>query len=197
VALDSAAWIANLTELKAHLGITDAAQDTFLENLTNRAYKILETYLGRVIKSATYTEYMDGDGTGELILNQFPIISVTSIHDDLDRDFTSTFLIAATDYVIYKERGVIKLFRNEGAFQKGLQNLKVIYVAGYATVPGDLVDALIQMVEFMYNRSRTGGMQSQSLGGKSETYDQSRIPAEVKRTLNSYRVYCKSGASTT
>lgn len=200
MSLDSANWISNLTELKTHLGITDSTQDTFLENLANRAYKILETYLGRQIKSQTLTEYYDGPESpdqSELILNQFPIISVTSIHDDLDRGFSSTYLIDSGDYVIYKERGVVKLFRNEAAFQKGIQNIKIVYVAGYSTIPGDLVDALIQMIEFMFNRARTAGFQSQALGGKSETYDNDQIPAMVKRTLSSYRIRIRFGASTT
>lgn len=199
MSVDAAAWT-SVASCKTQLGITDTSQDTFLEQLVNRSYKILEIYCGRKMKAADYTEYLDGpddESRDTLLLDQFPINSVASLYDDLDRAFGSETLVAATDYVIYKERGIVKLFRNESAFQKGIQNIKITYNAGYATIPGDLEDACIQMVEFMFNRARTSGFDAASLGGKSETYDKDEIPAAVKRTLRHYRIYCRSGMSTT
>jgi hypothetical protein len=196
---DAESWT-TVAACKVQLGITDTTQDAFLESLVNRSYKILETFLGRKMKEADYVEYYDGpddESPDTLLLNQWPIIEVESIHDDLERLFGSDSLIAASDMVIYKERGLVKLFRNQSCFQRGAQNIKVAYTAGYATMPGDLEDAAIQMVEHMYNRSRTNGFDSASLGGKSETYDKAEIPAAVKRTLRNYKVYCRAGMSST
>jgi uncharacterized phiE125 gp8 family phage protein len=199
MSVDAAAWT-TVANCKLQLGISDSTQDAFIESLVNRSYKILETYLGRQIKSQTLTEYYDGpkdNAQDSLLLNVFPIISITSIYDDLDRIWADSSLLDPANYVVYKERGIVKLYRNEGFFQQGIQNIKVVYTAGYATIPGDIEDAGIQMVEHMFNRARTAGFQSQSLGGKSETYDNDEIPAAVKRVLRNYRVYVRSENSST
>lgn len=199
MAVDAQAWT-TVADCKAQLGITDSTQDAFLESLVNRSYKILETWLGRKMKAADYTEYYDGpddEYPDQILLNQFPLNSIASLHDDLDRNFGSDMLVSSTDYVLYKERGIVRLFRNQACFQKGIQNIKIVYNAGYTTIPGDLADACIQMVEHMFNRARTGGFDTASLGGKSETYDKDEIPAAVKRTLRHYKIYCRAGMSST
>lgn len=188
MSLDSACWIANLTELKLQLGITDATQDSLLESIANRAYRVCEQYMNRKIKEATYTEYYDGDGTAELLLAQYPLVSVTSLFDDVDRDYGADTQIAATDFMLYKERGILRLDGgDQAAFANGHQNVKIVYVAGYSAVPGELIDALLQMIETMFNRAQTGGFTTASLGGKTETYDLSEIPPQVKRVLRHHK----------
>lgn len=192
-----------IADVKQQLGLeNDSTKDAFLANLILRAQKLLEKYCGRKFDSATYTEFYDGDGTDELLLNQYPIVSVTSLHDDLGRTFDSLTLISTSDYVIYKERGKIKLTSSEPSqsgrvFARGAQNVKVIYVAGYDPVPEDLQDAALQQIEHMFNRAKTGGFTSRSMGGISETYDPEPIPETVKRSLRHYRKYGHSGQSTT
>lgn len=190
--VDAGAWcsLAAVRE-QLHISASDTTKDAFLTNLINRAYKILERYCSRVMKQATYVEYYDGDGSADLLVNQWPIISVASIYDDLNRVFDSGTLVPAADYVIYKERGLIRInaldLVSQGIFQRGTQNIKLTYDAGYATIPADLEDAGIQMVEHMFNRSATGGFLSGSLGSRSESYDNDQIPQAVRRTLNAYR----------
>lgn len=193
--VDPAAWT-SLANVKEVLKITDVDRDSLITNIINRSYKILETYLGRVMKSATYTEYYDGDGSETLLLEQYPIISVTSLYDDPERVFGSDTLLDPSNYLIYKERGSIKLYNDESVFMCGLQNIKVIYVAGYATMPGDLEDACIQMAETIFNRVTTGGFDQATLGQESQQYDKDLIPYNALRTLQGYKKYGYGSRST-
>lgn len=198
MAVDSNAWT-SLANVKEHLQIasTDTSKDAFLENLINRSYKVLEKYIGRQIKSRSYTEHYDGDGTDTLLVEQWPIISVTSLHDDIDRKFESDSLIAAADYVIYGDNlGDYKIrLLGQGSFRFGygpvftdaVQNIKIVYTAGYATIPADIETASIIHVSHMFNKSAAEGHLSMSLGGLAKTYDPKAIPEEVKFMLEPYR----------
>src|SRR5574342_717092 len=111
MSVDAGAWtsLANVRE-HLHIPASDTNDNTFIEHLINRSYKMLEQYIGRVMKAADYTEYHDGDGTNELILKQWPINSIASIHDDIERDFGSDTLVDAGDYVFEADYGMVRLF---------------------------------------------------------------------------------------
>ena len=192
VAIDSGAWttLAYARE-HLHIGISETYFDDQISNLINRSYKILEAYLGHAIKSTTYTEYYDGDGTKKLLLRKWPIVSVTSINVDIDRDFASDTVMDSDDYYVDTENGIIDVWQETGVgptvFEFGIKNVKIIYVAGYATIPNDLVHIANEHVAFLFRRSATEGTTSQSLGGKSEIYDERDMPAWLRHRLSPYK----------
>lgn len=178
------AWT-TLVKVKEYLGITDTASDTLLTDLLARLQVAAETYLDRKIEQATYTEQYDGDETDRLITLQWPIISVTSVHDDQDRAFGAATLIATADYVLYKDRGIIRL---DGlVFSSGIQNIKVVYTAGYATVPADLAQALIELIADRFRQKENQGLESLSIGAYSVSFTGEDLPDEVKATFDAYR----------
>ena len=126
--------------VKEYLGIKadDASKDAMLAEFVERISAAIGTRCKRVFEfESGITEYEDGDGiTSELIVRRYPIVSVTALYDDPDRVYGSATLIAATDYTVDKERGIIRLdgFR----FLNGLQNIKVVYDGGYKVIPQDL-----------------------------------------------------------
>jgi len=180
------AWT-TLAKVKEYLGITGTADDTLLTDLLTRLQEAADSYLDRKIEQASYTEQYDGDGTDRLLTRQWPIISVTSVYDDVDRVFGSDALIAAADYVVYKDRGIIQL---DGlTFASGIQNVKVIYSAGYGTVPTDLVQALIELIAARFRQKEMQGLKSLSLGAYSISFDPGKdeLSDEVRATFDSYR----------
>lgn len=123
---------------KSYLNETATTHDTFNQNLVNRASRQIESYTKRNIRAREYTEFQDGSGTsGELFLKQWPIVSTVSsieIYDDIDRTFASTSKFASTDFVIYADQGIVQLLTDSSlgsAFQRGIQNIKAVYIAGY------------------------------------------------------------------
>jgi len=70
-------------------------------------------------------------------MDNYPITSVTSIHDDTDRNFTAITLKTAAEYMIWKDEGIIQLYSdaiNGSKFSTGIANIKIIYTAGYGSI---------------------------------------------------------------
>lgn len=180
-----------LTNLKEYLQITDASKDTLLTNLITRCSVALDRYCGREqLKSKQYTEYRDGDGTDTLLMDERPIISVTYLYDDTGRVYASESLIDSDDFIVYGKEGMIKLDGdtiNYGAFSVGKQNLKIVYDAGYATIPADAELACLIYCGHIFNKAGTEGHTSLSLGGLSKSFDTRAIPDEVKALVEPFR----------
>jgi hypothetical protein len=130
--------LCGLDVFKDYINETTTTNDTFNQNLVNRASRQIESYTKRKLRAREYTEYYDGSGSsGELFLNQYPIISTTStieLYDDIDRGFGSSYKFASDDFVIYSDEGFIELLSDSSlgnTFQNGTQNIKVVYTAGY------------------------------------------------------------------
>lgn len=118
--------------------------DTLIQNTITQKSKRCSEYCNRKFAARNLTEYYDGDESGILILNEYPVNSITSIHDDTDRVYGSDTLIASTDYVIKSDDGMVKF---DGVLlTKGIDNIKVVYNAGFSTLPGDLVSACEMLV---------------------------------------------------
>jgi len=186
--VDAAAWT-TLAAVREYLNLptNEVDRDTFIENLINRSYKVLEAYIGKTIKSATYTEYYDGDGTDTLLVDQWPIISITSLNEDVSRDFLGDTAIDATDILIYAKEGRIVLYADEYAFSIGKQNIKIVYVAGYADIPADLALAALMHVSSIYNLAGADGHVGMSLGGLSKSIDTAPLSDKLRLLLEPYR----------
>lgn len=179
--------------VKAHLKITTSDLDAEIETKIAEATKLLIGFIGHDLNSAEYTEYFDGDRTNSILLGNFPVQSITSIHDDPERVFGDDKLIDSGDYVFDANEGenvgIVRLFKGHGIFFKGVQNVKVVYQAGYDTIPEDAELACKQLVAWLMNRAGTEGQTAASLGGKSETYEMDSVPEYIKRGVRRYKKY--------
>jgi len=93
--------LTDLTDVKAHMGITGTANDALLNRLINVASDQLEQYFNRRFKTRSYTmEMQDGDGTSDVMVDNWPIISVervaTSTDSAVQIQCTATDAYAAT-----------------------------------------------------------------------------------------------------
>jgi hypothetical protein len=73
------------------------------------------------------TEYFDGKGKATIYPTYLPLTSITSIYDDLDRDYEAGDLIDDDYYVMYDNRVALDGQR----FANGLKNVKLVYRGGY------------------------------------------------------------------
>lgn len=161
-------------EYKASMGIPsgDTTHDALHDALIAHVDAAIKRHLRQNIESATYTEFYSGDGTPHLFLRQLPVTGITSIHVRSDAywtnaNFTSDYLLTeGTDYAVqWKqaslcESGIVRRIGNvwPGALIDSRANLlngpridqgniKVVYTAGYATVPSDIKWAAIMSVK--------------------------------------------------
>lgn len=179
--------LVRLERVKTYLDLanTDTASDVLLQDLIARIGAWVEHYCDRSFAKATYTEQRDGDGTDTLIVRQWPLLSVASLYDDPLRVFGAATQIATTNFVIYANQGSIRL---DGlVFSVGIQNVKVTYEAGYADIPEDLQQAVVELVADRFRNKENQGIRSLAIGSYRVDYGDEELPSEIKGVLDGYR----------
>lgn len=159
--------------------------DVDVERLIESASRVANTYAQRHLAATDYTERRSGDGGVELLLRQYPVQSITSIHVDGDREFGDDTEL--TDYEYDEDSGIVYYY---DGWPEGVRNIKIVYRAGYevATMPQDLVSATIEVIAWMQRRITGGqvGTSSHSYGDESITYELTP-PTSAQRIFEAYR----------
>jgi len=168
--------------------VSETEDDSILNRIITAADAFVKNYCGRVLEAADLTElHSTTKGQVVLVLDEYPVNSVTSLHDDPERAFGADTLIATTDYVVDKAEGIIRL---DGVyFAGGLQNVQVVYNAGYTTVPADLEQATLELVAqkyHSYDKIRQG-IESRSFNGESVSFFMGEMLKETRAVLDRYR----------
>lgn len=178
--------LCTLQDVKNFLGITGSkdTEDTLIVDLIDGESNHMELYMGRVIVSAEQTEYHDGDGSAYLYPSNYPITSVSGIWDDTDWTWGSSSLLTATNYSSRDDRVIV--YKNS-VFSKGKQNIKIIYTAGYSTVPEDLKVACMTEVSRKFKRRREAGVESITKEDGTTSYSLVNFLPEVKSVLDRYK----------
>ena len=132
------------TNLKTELGITDTNNDTLLTALATAILSLWDELTNRIWAEATYTEYHSTcKGDKKILLDNYPIGSITSLYDDDDWVYGSDTLIDTDDYTFHSESGIVYYCSQ---FSEAQNNIKIVYVAGYtdANVPNWLKQVLVR-----------------------------------------------------
>jgi uncharacterized phiE125 gp8 family phage protein len=174
--------LTTLPKLKTFLGIDTNDDDDKLYQHLKSADAFFKSETQRTFEQTTYTEYYDGDGSDELFIDHYPIISVTSIYDDLDRDYEAEDVFEDDDYMIYEDQGMIKL--DDTYFQDGSKNVKITYSAGYAAIPNDIQMAVVQLAAAAYLEAH-GTVAV--IEGNECLYKPGLLRKEAQKTINHYR----------
>lgn len=138
------------------------------------------------LRRNTYTEYHPG-GTASIVLKRRFLLSVATVHDDTAHEFGSDTLVASTDYFT-DESGAATIRKKSGKFQVGARNLKVIYDAGFESIPPAVRRKAVELVVSAHARRANPDMKSQGHGEG----DWERIAIEdedqrLERFLATYR----------
>lgn len=178
---------------KVYLKIGNTNDDTVIAALVSRYSAVVSTYCDRRFAATTYTnERYDGTGTENLYLRAFPVTTMTSIYLDSARDFAAgSLLVADDDYYVVPEDGHGLVVRLNGVWDKGVAVIKATYVAGYATIPGPVIEATHRLIARAKAWSDMGthavSAQSIQAGGGSVSFVEHDIPKDVKKLLEPYR----------
>jgi hypothetical protein len=132
-----------------------------------------------------------------LFLDEQPVISITSIEISNDGGLTyQTPLVEYTDYFVDYDIGVVSaLYSNfvlESTIAQGIsnRNVKVTYKGGYTSIPNDIKQAALDLIEYYRNEEYTPRKQFQlaqvdNIGARTGTI--SDLPAHIARVLSLYR----------
>lgn len=157
----------------------------------------VEKYLNRkILSSEALTEYYNGDGSTTLQLKEWPIITVTSVHDK--RNNPTGWGAAHYDYALTENTDFIKnadtgqLIHVNGDWIKStVYYYKVIYTAGYtlATIPPDLLLGIKTWIAILFQKTMSSlhGVNTHVLGDEAKTYDLTTIPKQVIGLIKPYR----------
>jgi len=175
----------SLKDMKSQFGIEGANkdQDDIIASIIDGVSAIIESYCNKNIISRTYTEYYDGKGGSFLYTKQYPIASITSIHDDSDWVWSTDTLIPSGDYMIKDNR---ILFRNI-TLGDASNNIKIVYTAGYTDTPSDIKQVCISEVIKRYKHKNDPDIVSKSLADGSISYSIKSLMDETKMVLNKYK----------
>jgi len=185
-------------QIPALAGTTD---DTLLTELISVAGGLIGTYLGYPpasaggtpsAESANYTRYQDGPGGRILTLEVAPVSAVSSIYDDLNWDYSATYLVASSDYsIVDGDAGLIVLSSTatHGSWTTGNRAIKATYTAGYTTVPDWLQHAARIMVRALYDLRNAQGKENKAEGGVNVSFTKpAALPEEAIQILAPHRL---------
>lgn len=122
-------------EIKTWLNITGSSYDSFIKALAKSVTAIVENYTAKKFITRQFTEYYDSRQLRQMLfLKHYPIYdsdNKMSIWHDSDREFASSTLLNADNYVVYEEEGIVKLTDSFWATLRDVdRNIKVQYWAG-------------------------------------------------------------------
>lgn len=176
------------TAVMAVGGMADA-ESTIIADMITRASHTANTKTNRLLKARALTEYYNGDGSISLITKQRPINSVAGLYQDAGREFSADSLVDSDLYSIMSDEG--QIIATGTVFYRGIQIIKLVYNAGYSTVPADLEEAVLELVLYWYEmqyKNKSVGVSSRGGDGRTVTYHK-EIPSHVQDIFWHYYKY--------
>ena len=187
-----------LQDYKTAEGITQPKDDARLNVLIPSVSQLVKTYCGNSFVdyySSAKTEFINIDwGTYIVQLTESPINSITSVQErtSYSGDYT-TLTTGAYEY--YLESSTDSIFRTTSAGYKnwptGVGAVKVVYTAGWSTIPKDLELAVIDLITYYLkdeHKSRRT-LAGASIQNESSTSQNNNVafPDHIKRVLDLYK----------
>ena len=125
--------LTTVARLKAFIGVTVTTYDSVFEVIIDSVTDFIESECDRRFKKTAYTDtIVNGRGSSELNLPQFPIVSGETFalyHRDSGTYGGNTWTeVSSNDYRKDEGAGIVNAI---GAFYKGFQNYKIAFTAGY------------------------------------------------------------------
>lgn len=196
-------------QLEQMLGVAEAENeqtDLIIELLINKASSWIERLTGRHLGKQSYRQWYDADGSQELVLIEYPIVSIESIREDGKLVDPRRYDYGQTGHigVVYRDEGWLKAGWRRGLAYDIVAPKRVIeveYTAGYVlpkdateddpqTLPADLEGLVWDMVAQAYASLQNGaqGLSAFSISDVNWKFDTSTKPEWVQ-LVNLYRRY--------
>ncbi len=167
--------LTTLGNVKQWLNLTTPDDDALLTRLIEAASAFVEGWVGRTLRLQTYSEERTGSGQHRLLLAHYPpcelyAVTVAGQHLPPGEVFTQGRW----------------LNRRSGVFARGCP-VQLRYSAGYASIPPDIEQAVIDLVALRYRERDRIGHQSKSLAGETVTFFIGELSPAARAVLIRYR----------
>jgi len=158
--------------------------DDLIDILIDSYSAKIETYCDRKFMSRSYTEYLSGCGSTVLFPKQYPITSVSGIWDDSSWTWTDDYLVDSTTYTIVNDNSIAL---RTSRFGSSVNNIKIVYTAGFTTVPADVENVCIIEIMRAFDRMSDLGIGYKLAGDSSITITDAPFLLSSRITLDAYR----------
>ena len=189
---------------KQHVGAQGAGDDSKIDEIIERWSAIVESYLDRrlIIPATDYIEFhpqrIDQYIGSELQLLDWPVYSITTIHEDAQQVYGApSLLVAGTDYRVHSSDDEARVVRLSGgsptAWDSTYRSVRVAYKGGYASagaVPEDIQDVVLRGIGLSYAEvvNKLHGVSSKAdASGNLTRFFHARLTDDMKRELRKYR----------
>ena len=193
--------MANLIALSAYkemTGITSTNQDTRITTLITSVSQLVKTYCNNTFvdfASSAKTEIFNVDYNEHFVqLTETPLIAVTSVSER--ESPTATYNTLSNNSEYYVDSVTDTIFRVDGSgnpkqFESGKGAVKVVYTAGYSTLPQDLELAVMDLITYYLKdeRKQRQTIAGASLNNQTSTTQRDNVgfPDHIKRVLDLYK----------
>jgi hypothetical protein len=171
--------VLSVAEVKAHLNVTDYADDSEILAFIDAAVGIAEGVVGS-IENRTVTETHNG-GRATVCLNVPPVVSVSAVTENGTSVAASGWDVS-TNGVLTRTSGY-----STGVFTSGFNNVSVTYVSGRSSIPADLRHALKELVRHLWETQRGSTTRKRS-GDDYQPGAGFSLPNRVAEVLDRYRI---------
>lgn len=174
-------------EFKTYTSINSTNQDTIIDFLIPKVSAFVQSYCRRSFIDWITTpkeEYFNG-GIPFYVMQEQPVISVQDLFYSTDYGQTFTALVLHTDYVV-DENLLIPIGATE--FPYILKGYRLVYTAGYTTIPNDLKLAVYDLISYyMKNDATTNAVKrTNTTTMQIEYITDTALPSHIKRVLDMY-----------
>jgi hypothetical protein len=161
--------VVSLTDVKTYIQIpqSDTSNDDLLGFYIAGADQLATFYFGEWGTGTTYTNEVHDGGDTIIALRHVPVLSITSLIEYVGiTPYTLTLQpLGATvnnyGYDLIRPSGGIVLRRSAAgtpmSFMGGAGSVVCTYVAGRATVPGDIYLAILDDIKALFEQTQEGG----------------------------------------
>lgn len=207
--------LTTLARVKLMLGIdaVETSADTILGMLISSQSAFFLQQIDRPLALASYTETLDGhsdrirmrlgmgpssfaNGGGgwfrgggyALTLLNMPVVSITSMMIDgspVPQGSGANTPAQVDGWTLNGAR--IELLGFTYAFTPGIQNVVIVYTAGYAAVPSDVEQAVFELVDYRYKERDHRGQRSKDMSGQTVYFQADGVPPSVQTTIDQYK----------
>lgn len=187
-----------LAKYKEFEGIDSTTNDLKFQTIIPAVSQLVKTYCANSFVdffSANKTETFTLNWESHIVqLTESPITSIVSVKErgSYSSDYTT---LTTTDHEYYLEPDTDSIIRttSTGSFKnwpKGVGSVEVVYKAGYATIPLDLMLAVVDLITYYFKKEHK---QRRTLGGATldnpgtSSLDNGGLPDHIKRVLDMYK----------
>lgn len=174
----------SLENVKSWLQLTTDTADGELSRLIRAASAFIETKLSRRLLIQEYSETYNGPGGFLLPLRNTPIAEVASLRVGGVSIRRASDGSAAPSGYRFDQAAVYLV--GGAQFERGVQNVSVVYTAGYTEVPADIEQVTIELVGQKFKEKGRIGEQSKSLAGQAMTFRDGDLTQGQRDVLSSY-----------